>query len=1559
MEFARSKKPEAMPAPREARAPESPPDAETVAAGLPRYLRGWVDQADAPAGQGLRGAPEQGAPAYLRALFRTGAAGFDGAAAAGAQAPLPVQAKLAVAPSKGPLEEQADHVARAASAPAATTRPARGLRRPPATPPRLPATSPRPPATPNRLTSTAGEPLSSQMRERVEPVLGLDLADVRVHQATADREVAAGLRARAFTHGQHVFLGRGESAEDVELIAHELTHVAQQTGDDAPPVQRKPADYRHPEDGAGPRGRMRAAIDEELGDRSPPSERPAVDRARVAARAGQLEPQARPDVDRPAQERPSVEAAAGETQQVVDEPAKAEGGAEERGRRGGEAGERRAGEAEAAAAQASFSAALAEPPVAVPPPVAPVEQVAPADAGGRPLDPVPGADEAVAEIAMATQSLRDEGTGLQEVASSERANARILEGNIGLVRRGVAQSDLGVTTSQSHAAYRRTVVEQGRAALGVSREKTAWVAEQAPQHLEKADEGREDSEGMAEESASLSADSAANVPDDREAAERASEQRGEINRAGADVGNLDRAFSGSQERARGLSADAAQAAERNAQVDAKLNESTELLQRTDDRLGQMREQTDEARGQVEALAQQPAEMVAQADESEAEGRAVVDASFAVEERLRAEQETHRQNAAAIPEETPEERALRESVEGEAAEPRAEAAPPVQPVPAQPEAMEAPPGGGAQAAAGAGAGEQGAAGESEQGEGEQGASARAAQQAQAAAVQGGELPRIAPEPPGEGGSEIVVQRQPQAGYEDRWNVDLASPIASHIPQWLGGSAPREGDPQETREQREAREQARREQEILDIQQMAGRPFEQTTAWERSKIALRLMGRHLWSGLTSIRWPGWGALALGLINPVTPLLGVVSGFSMVASGAANLVNIEAWRRDWIGNLLKIAADIATGLTIILGSITALAAVVAALCTALILVSFGFLVPALGPVVAFCASVMVTVGGWTIAVGKWALLLQFLCFLKNLYEAGVARNAAELQQASDRMSSDVSAAGNVVLQMGMAKLSQVGGRGLQGSIARAGGGARWAGGLRTRVGTGVRSARSSIARGGNFARLGAAVQRGLPQVPGLAWRGIRSVGAGIRAMPGQAIAAARALPRVIRSPIQSMRGAFGRGLSRGYLVGRDVAPGWTGLRAAAAEGAVLAELEAATGLSTSAARQALRVWEREGIEMLLAEGLTGAEIRLLSQISQDALRRLLPAFTARELANFAAVVGPRGMELLAQVEVNALTRLLANYTVREVAGLIALVGPRGASIMGRLQPNTLRTLLADLPPQRAAQLTDALTVEVVERLTAEMTAVELNRVVNELGDTLVARMGVPGGLTGLELTELADAVAATRALPNIQGVDDWLRFEAGQDAAHARNAIAELREAQRLASESPGATVTIGGDANPPMRTPTDPMRSFDMTVEDPVAGTVRNVEVSSARGLVTEARQLTDGVQHAGDKAASRIDDGLPIAGDREAVIRMSFFSGNETVGRGGRGGVITYDGTGGYVLQPPHAAAPPRPGSILADFERNLPLIRNNDLLTRVRLVDNSGRVLAEFERVGGVWTRMR
>ncbi|RMG07653.1 MAG: DUF4157 domain-containing protein [Planctomycetota bacterium] len=86
-------------------------------------------------------------------------------------------------------------------------------------------------ATLRRSASTA---LPAGVRARMEGILGSDFSSVRVHRDEAAHRAASSIGARAFTLGTDVFFRRGAydpgTAEGLALLAHELTHVAQNTG---------------------------------------------------------------------------------------------------------------------------------------------------------------------------------------------------------------------------------------------------------------------------------------------------------------------------------------------------------------------------------------------------------------------------------------------------------------------------------------------------------------------------------------------------------------------------------------------------------------------------------------------------------------------------------------------------------------------------------------------------------------------------------------------------------------------------------------------------------------------------------------------------------------------------------------------------------------------------------------------------------------------------------------------------------------------------------------------------------------------------------------------------------------------------------------------------------------------------------------------------------------------------------------------------------------------------------------------------------------------------------
>lgn len=90
-----------------------------------------------------------------------------------------------------------------------------------------------------------GKPLEDGTRSHFESRLGLDLQAVRVHDDPAAAASADSVEALAYTVGDDVVFAAGRydsrSTHGRHLLAHELTHVAQQRSGQEPALQRTPA----------------------------------------------------------------------------------------------------------------------------------------------------------------------------------------------------------------------------------------------------------------------------------------------------------------------------------------------------------------------------------------------------------------------------------------------------------------------------------------------------------------------------------------------------------------------------------------------------------------------------------------------------------------------------------------------------------------------------------------------------------------------------------------------------------------------------------------------------------------------------------------------------------------------------------------------------------------------------------------------------------------------------------------------------------------------------------------------------------------------------------------------------------------------------------------------------------------------------------------------------------------------------------------------------------------------------------------------------------------------
>ncbi len=91
-----------------------------------------------------------------------------------------------------------------------------------------------PPPIVHDVLSSPGQPLEAGARSYMENGFGRDLSGVRVHTGPKAAESASAIGARAYTSGSDIVFGQSEYAPGNSsgrwLIAHELTHVIQQSG---------------------------------------------------------------------------------------------------------------------------------------------------------------------------------------------------------------------------------------------------------------------------------------------------------------------------------------------------------------------------------------------------------------------------------------------------------------------------------------------------------------------------------------------------------------------------------------------------------------------------------------------------------------------------------------------------------------------------------------------------------------------------------------------------------------------------------------------------------------------------------------------------------------------------------------------------------------------------------------------------------------------------------------------------------------------------------------------------------------------------------------------------------------------------------------------------------------------------------------------------------------------------------------------------------------------------------------------------------------------------------
>lgn len=92
--------------------------------------------------------------------------------------------------------------------------------------------------------SSAFQQPEESLQQEMKKKTGADFSQAKIHAGPEAEALSEQVNAKAFTSGNDIFLGAGQSVSDRQLISHELTHHAQQQKSSSPGlIQRTPALY--------------------------------------------------------------------------------------------------------------------------------------------------------------------------------------------------------------------------------------------------------------------------------------------------------------------------------------------------------------------------------------------------------------------------------------------------------------------------------------------------------------------------------------------------------------------------------------------------------------------------------------------------------------------------------------------------------------------------------------------------------------------------------------------------------------------------------------------------------------------------------------------------------------------------------------------------------------------------------------------------------------------------------------------------------------------------------------------------------------------------------------------------------------------------------------------------------------------------------------------------------------------------------------------------------------------------------------------------------------------
>jgi hypothetical protein len=227
----------------------------------------------------------------------------------------------------------------------------------------------------------------------------------------------------------------------------------------------------------------------------------------------------------------------------------------------------------------------------------------------------------------------------------------------------------------------------------------------------------------------------------------------------------------------------------------------------------------------------------------------------------------------------------------------------------------------------------------------------------------------------------------------------------------------------------------------------------------------------------------------------------------------------------------------------------------------------------------------------------------------------------------------------------------------------------------------------------------------------------------------------------------------------------------------------------------------------------------------------------------------------------------------------------------------------------------------------------------------------------LTDPKAKELLDDLVSRSDSGSVKGLDEWLGSTKNKSVTNREGMLSELKIAQRELNDNPGSVVRLDNDVNAPKRANGEDMQTMDITIETPEGS--RHIEVfTSEKPVTTATTSIMEGFTHGAQKVNSRIADGSPVEGSREAISSVTLDLSPKT--KKGNTTQLSEDGTVRTTGPQGNEVNSYNLFESVADKLNDPKSTPDRESLDAFHIMDNiTGEILASYSRNGDVWSRVK